>query len=86
MKRIDFYTARYCGTCRGVKRRLNDLKSSLSGIEVNYIDIDIDKLKFKKNEVDGVPTLIYYVDNLEVNRMSGSLSEEDLLKLMEEGE
>ena len=86
MKRIDFYTARYCGTCRGVKRRLKELSANFSGVNINYLDIDVDKQEFRKNDVDGVPTLIYYIDDSEVRRMSGSLSEEDVLKLIEEGE
>jgi len=82
MKKIEFYTARYCGKCRALKRRINDLSEELKAIEIEYIDIDICKDKVKKNKVDGVPTLILYIGGEEVRRASGSMYEEDLLNFI----
>ena len=82
MKKIEFYTARYCGKCRALKRRINDLSEELKTIEIEFVDIDICKEKVKKNNVDGVPTLILYIDGLEAKRVSGSIYEEDLLNFI----
>ena len=82
MKKIEFYTARYCGKCRALKRRINDLSDELKAIEIEFVDIDICKEKVKKNNVDGVPTLILYIDGLEAKRVSGSIYEEDLLNFI----
>jgi thiol-disulfide isomerase/thioredoxin len=82
MKKIEFYTARYCGKCRALKRRINDLSDELKAIEIEFVDIDICKVKVKKNNVDGFPTLILYIDGLEEKRVSGSIYEEDLLNFI----
>ena len=84
MKKLEFYTARYCGKCRAIKRRLNDLHQELSDIQIIFHDIDIERTLAKKNKIDGVPTLIYYDDDLEISRMSGSIYEEDILRLIAE--
>ena len=84
MKKIEFYTARYCGKCRALKRRFIDLKEQLLDVDLIFRDIDIERSKAKAEKVDGVPTLIYYIDEVEVNRMSGSIYEEDIINLIAE--
>jgi thiol-disulfide isomerase/thioredoxin len=84
MKKLEFYSARYCGKCRALKRRLSDLEQELSKIKIVIVDIDIDRVKSRANFVDGVPTLIYYKDEKEVSRVSGSIFEEDILNLIAE--
>lgn len=83
MKKIEFFTARYCGKCRALKRRLIDLKDSLTDVEIIFRDIDIERDLAKIKKIDGVPTLIYYLDSKEIRRISGSTYEEDILKLVD---
>lgn len=83
MKKIEFFTARYCGKCRALKRRLIDLKDSLTDVEIVFRDIDIERDLAKIKKIDGVPTLIYYLDSAEISRISGSIYEEDILKLVD---
>jgi thiol-disulfide isomerase/thioredoxin len=84
MKKIEFYTARYCGKCRALKRRLIDMKEQLLDVDLIFRDIDIERSRAKAEKIDGVPTLIYYIDEVEVNRMSGSIYEEDIINLIAE--
>ncbi|MDD4070124.1 MAG: thioredoxin family protein [Candidatus Izemoplasmatales bacterium] len=82
MKKLELYSARYCGKCRALKRRLSDLKKELIDVDLIIHDIDIERAKAKANKIDGVPALIYYINNKEVARMSGSIYEEDILSLI----
>jgi len=84
MKKLEIYIARYCGTCRGLKKRLINIKSSLKEIEIVFRDIDIERVMVRKNSVENVPTIIYYLDNIEKKRLDGYISEEDILKLVSE--
>ncbi|MGD9761397.1 MAG: thioredoxin family protein [Candidatus Izemoplasmatales bacterium] len=84
MKKIEFFTARYCGKCRALKRRFIDLKDQLTDIDLVFRDIDIERSRARADKVDGVPTLIYYIDGVEVNRLSGSIYEEDIINLITE--
>ncbi len=84
MKKIEFFTARYCGKCRALKRRFIDLKDQLTDIDLVFRDIDIERSRARADKVDGVPTLIYYIDEVEVNRLSGSIYEEDIINLITE--
>ena len=83
MKKIEFFTARYCGKCRALKRRLIDLKDSLKDVEIVFRDIDIERDLAKIKKIDGVPTLIYYLHSEEIRRISGSIYEEDILKFVD---
>ncbi len=82
MIEIEIFTARYCGTCRALKRRISDLKTSLSEVKITYRDIDVERDKVRNKKIDGVPTLILYRDGLEIERISGSIYEEDILRLI----
>lgn len=82
MKKIEIYTARYCGTCRGLKKRLIKLKDYLSEVEIVFHDIDVERNKAKKKQIENIPTLIYYLEAQEISRLDGYISEEDILGLI----
>ncbi len=82
MKEFEIFTARYCGTCRALKRRISDLKPSLSEIKITYRDIDVERDKVRSKKIDGVPTLVLYQNGLEIERISGSINEKDILRLI----
>ena len=79
MRKIVFFTARYCGKCRALKRRFKDLENSLTDIDLIFSDIDIERSKARLFKVDGVPTLILMDNELEIKRLSGTILEEDIL-------
>ncbi|MFA7560984.1 MAG: thioredoxin family protein [Candidatus Izemoplasmatales bacterium] len=84
MKKLEIYIARYCGTCRGLKKRIINIKESLIEVEIIFRDIDIERDKVRKNNIENVPTIIFYIDNQEVSRLDGYISEEDILHLLDE--
>jgi len=82
MKKFEIYTARYCGFCRGLKRRLADLKTELDSVEIIYCDVDIERIKARSLKVETIPTLIYYVDDVERKRLDGLILEADIMELL----
>ena len=72
--------ARYCGKCFAIRKRINRLvEDNRFNIKYEFIDIELQKDLVNTFVVSGVPTTILLKDNKEVQRISGSLYEEDLL-------
>lgn len=78
MNKIEVFTARYCGTCRGLKRTLSDFQLQHPEVLITYIDVDLERALARKMKVDVLPTLIFYTDNAEYKRLYGSVSMEEL--------
>ncbi|PKK95318.1 MAG: hypothetical protein CVV60_01835 [Tenericutes bacterium HGW-Tenericutes-5] len=83
MKKFEIFTARYCGKCRALKRRLIELKDELIEVDIVFRDIDIERSRAKDLKINGVPTLIYYINEEEVSRTEGSILEDDIRKILE---
>ncbi|MCK4551993.1 MAG: thioredoxin family protein [Tenericutes bacterium] len=80
--KVLFFMARYCGKCFAIKNRVNRLvEDNMFNIKYEFIDIELRNDLVNKFVVNGVPTTIILKDNKEVQRISGSLYNEDLLKL-----
>ena len=82
MKKFEIFTARYCGKCRALKRRLIELKNELDDVEIIFRDIDIERQKAKSLQVEGVTKIIYYVDNIEISRTEGTILEDDIREIL----
>jgi len=83
MKKFEIFTARYCGKCRALKRRLIELKDELTEVDIVFRDIDVERSRAKSLKINGVPTLIYYINEEEVLRTEGSILEDDIRKILE---
>lgn len=83
MKKFEIFTARYCGKCRALKRRLIELKDELNDVSIIFRDIDVERSRAKQLKINGVPTLIYYINEEEVSRTEGSILEDDIRKILE---
>ena len=82
--KVLFFMARYCGKCFAIKKRINRLvEDNRFNINYEFVDIELQEDLVNTFVVNGVPTTIILKDNKEVQRISGSLYEEDLLKLTE---
>ena len=86
MKKFEIVTARYCGKCRALKRRLIELKDELVEVEIIFRDIDIERSKAKSMHIEGVPTLIYYLDDKEISRTDGTILEDDIRTILKGNE
>ena len=82
-KSILIFTARYCGKCFALQKRIQGLiKDNTFVFEYRFVDVETEKAEVKKYYVEGVPTLIYFEDNKEITRLTGSIIREDLLELL----
>ena len=77
---VDFY-AEWCGPCKMLGPVLENISD-----KINIIKVDIDKFENLAVEkgIMSVPTLIFYDDGEEVNKVIGFRTEEDLLEIINE--
>ena len=75
---IIYYGATWCGPCRAMAPTLGQLESV-----INIIKVDIDDCTTLANGegIRAVPTLIQYKNGLEVNRIVGGKSKDEIVKL-----
>lgn len=72
----SFY-ARWCGTCRGVRRALQTFETT-SPIPIVEVDVEVHKAFSLLYDVQGVPVVILLKDGREIARRSGSTTYEEL--------
>lgn len=83
-KKLLFFTARYCGKCFAIKKRINKLiVQNQFNIEYEVIDVEKNKEAINQYKIEGVPTTIIMEDGKETKRVFGSLYMEDLIELVE---
>ena len=81
-KKILFFTARYCGKCSAIKKRINRLlEEQLFHTDYQIIDVETDLQTSKKYNVVGVPTTILLQNGIVVKTIKGSLYREDIIDL-----
>ena len=75
---VEFF-ATWCPHCQRMMPIVADVKKKLEG-KAQVVQLDIDKNQSLADElgVEGVPTFIVYKDDVEVDRTSGEMPEEDL--------
>jgi len=73
---IEFYT-RWCGTCRAVTRHLMELEEEM-GFEGILIDVEQIPVVPKSFLVRGVPVIVVLQDGIDLGRISGSLTKEEI--------
>lgn len=75
---LVFFSAKWCGTCRGVKRSLLKYLETES-FPIVWIDIDEHLTLSKQLEVLGVPVIMLIKNDVEIARRSGSTTYDELL-------
>lgn len=82
-KKIMFFTARYCGKCFAIKKRVNRLiEENLFDVDYQIIDIEQDPQTTKKYQIVGVPTTIVIEGGVVQKTVKGSLYREDIIDLV----
>ena len=76
MKRIEYYSAKWCEPCKIYKPIIQKLKNE--GVNVNMYDIEKDKEKSTEKGIMSIPVTIIYDDDKELTRLIGIQSIEDL--------
>jgi thioredoxin 1 len=75
MKRILRFTASWCGPCQGLAM---NLEASGLDLPIEVIDIDIHSDVAQEYGVRGVPTLVMLDENIEIKRLVGSRTVNEL--------
>jgi thiol-disulfide isomerase/thioredoxin len=73
------FTAGWCTYCRDVAPTVKTLQRE--GLPIRQIDADRQPEELKKYGVTGLPTFVLVVDNREVERVSGAVSESTLRRM-----
>lgn len=75
MKRILRFTASWCGPCKSLAQNLEVADLS---IPIEVVDIDVNDELAKEYGIRGVPTLVMLDENIEVKRLVGSKTVNEL--------
>ena len=78
---IDFY-ADWCGPCNRLFPLVNKVASENKDIKVVRIDVDKNEDLMNQYNVRSIPTLVVIEKGKEINRQVGLISEEGILKLI----
>ena len=78
MKKILFFSAPWCGSCKILKPRINSLEKE-GLIEVEHLNSDNNPDLDIKYSIKNIPTLILLENGKEVGRLSGAKSKDQIL-------
>jgi len=80
---VDFY-AEWCGPCKLMPPVIEKLATEYEGkFKIGKFDVDANPEKSAEFMVQSIPTLIFFKDGREVDRLIGYKSEEVLRKKLE---
>ena len=78
---VDFYS-KTCGPCKMLSFVLKDIAKGVDDIEIVTLDYDVNKEAVEKYSVAGYPTLIYFKDGQEIERIKGLQQKPVLLRMI----
>jgi thioredoxin 1 len=77
MKTMKYFSATWCGPCKVFKPVMNEIAGE--GYHVEFIDIDNLSDLASKYNVRSVPTVVIEEGGVEVDRIVGSVSKQQML-------
>lgn len=77
MKTIKYFSATWCGPCKTFKPIMNEVAGE--GHSVQFIDIDQQQDLTAKYNVRSVPTTVIEENGIEVDRIIGSVSKQQVI-------
>jgi len=79
MKKILFFSAPWCGSCKILKPRINSLEKD-GKIQVEHLNSDNNPDLAIKYSIENIPTLILVEGEEEVGRLTGAKSKDQILE------
>jgi thioredoxin 1 len=79
---ILVFTARWCGVCKGVLPKIQEIAKARPNILFKYIDVDDNPEEAKARDITGVPTFVALQGGEEVDRLIGYRDDESMEKLV----
>ena len=81
---IDFW-APWCGPCQMMGPIITEVAKDMSGkATIGKLNVDENQATAEKYNVSSIPTIIFFKNGEEVERMIGVRSKEDLVKKLDE--
>jgi|TARA_R110000823_G_scaffold207143_1_gene337818 thioredoxin 1 len=77
MKTMKYFSATWCGPCKTFKPIMNEISGE--GYSVQFIDIDQSQDLAAKHNVRSVPTTVIEENGVEVDRIIGSVSKQQVM-------
>jgi len=77
MKTMKYFSATWCGPCKTFKPIMNEIAGE--GYSVQFIDIDQSQDLAAKHNVRSVPTTVIEENGIEVDRIIGSVSKQQIM-------
>lgn len=77
---VDFW-APWCGPCRMLSPILDEIKSE-EKIEIIKVNVDENQEWVERYNIQNVPTLIFYKNGKEVNKISGLKTKNEILNII----
>ncbi len=78
-KKVIRFTASWCQPCKALAKTLENIENKP---EIEVIDIDDDMDSAVKYTIRGVPTLVMLEDDVEVKRITGTQTQQQLEEWM----
>ncbi len=74
------FSSPWCGTCAKVAGRVEAVAARHEGVRVRKMDIARNARAASRFNVLSIPTIVFFKDGKEVHRLSGDVSEPELLE------
>lgn len=78
---VKFYS-KTCGPCKMLNFVLQDVAKEIEAVEIVTLDFDVNKETVEKYRVGGYPTMIYFENGQEIDRMKGLQQKPAILRML----
>lgn len=82
MRTIFYFTADWCNPCKKVRPIVEEIKRDNADVKFQIIDADIELSMVKMFSIQSIPTFILLDDGIEISRINGAQSKENLLSFI----
>jgi len=78
MKQVLYFSSPWCSPCRQFKPVMQELQSEMS---ITFIDVDVSPQSAASWNVRSVPTTLFIKNGVEVGRLVGAKSKDEIIAL-----